>query len=178
MSISFISEWYDHEGYLDLWASLLQDTLDGLPPEVRRRARLLVSAHGLPRRFVDRGDPYVDHIKHTLHGVLDRIDTPPPAHLAFQSRTGPVEWIGPGTDEVIQRLASQGHDALVVWPISFVSDHIETTYEVGMLFRDAAERAGIAEYHVVPSFNDDPRLGSVLADLAVQHLGCGNGAPS
>jgi ferrochelatase len=170
MSISFVSEWYDHDGYLDLWTSLVARTLDGLDDDVRARARLLVSAHGLPKRFVDRGDPYVEHVKATLHHVLDRLDDPPPAHLAFQSRTGPVEWIGPGTEEVIQRLAAQGHDALVVWPISFVSDHIETTYEVGQLFRDEAENAGIREYHVVPSFNDDPRLASVLADLAVRHL--------
>lgn len=170
MSISFVSEWYDHDGYLDLWAALVRRTLDDLDPTVRSRVRLLVSAHGLPKRFVDRGDPYVEHIKTTLHQVLNRLDDPPPAHLAFQSRTGPVEWIGPGTEEVIQRLAAQGHDALVVWPISFVSDHIETTYEVGQLFRDEAENAGICEYHVVPSFNDDPRLASVLADLAVHHL--------
>ena len=170
MSVSFVSEWYDHGGYLDLWASLVQRTLDDLPEAVRARARLLVSAHGLPKRFIDRGDPYVDHIKGTLHGVLERLDNPPPAHLAFQSRTGPVEWIGPGTEEVITRLAAQGHDALVVWPISFVSDHIETTYEVDQLFRAEAEQAGITEYHVVPSFNDDPRLASVLADLTAGHL--------
>ncbi len=168
--LSFISSWHDHPGYLDLWAQQVQGALDALDPQVRARVRLLVSAHGLPQRFVDRGDPYVKHIKGTLHGVRERLKDPPPTHLAFQSRTGPVKWIGPGTEEVIRRLAAQGHDALLVWPISFVSDHIETTYEVGMLFRDEAERAGIREYHMVPSLNDHPQLWDVLADLVTTHL--------
>lgn len=170
LPLSFISAWYDHPGYLDLWAELIQRELDALPAGVRDRVQLLVSAHGLPQRFVDRGDPYVDHIRATMAGVLARFTDPPPAHLCFQSRTGPVKWIGPGTEETIRRLAAEGHDALLVWPIAFLSDHIETTYECGMLFRDAAREAGITEYRVVPAFNDHPALARVLADLVMGHL--------
>lgn len=170
LAISFVRSWYDHPGYLDLWAGLVQGTLDQVTPSLRNHAQLLVSAHGLPQRFVDGGDPYVDQVKATLQGVLDRLEDPPRAHLAFQSRSGPVKWIEPGTGETIRRLGRQGHRALVVWPISFVSDHIETTYEVGMLFRDEAARAGIEEYRVVPSFNDSPGFGAVLADLVTAHL--------
>lgn len=170
ISLSFIRAWYDHPGYLDLWAARVQAALDDLEPAVRERVHLVVSAHGLPQKFVDRGDPYVDHIKETLSGVLARIPDAPPHTLAFQSRTGPVKWIGPGTGEVVTRLASEGVDAMVVWPISFVSDHIETTYEVDMLFRGAAEAAGVTTYRMVPQFNDDPRLWEVLADLADTHL--------
>ena len=142
--ISFISEWHNHPGYLDLWARKIQEHLAPLST-IRDRIQLLVSAHGLPKKFVERGDPYVDHIKGTMEGVLSRLPDPPPAHLGFQSRTGPVTWIGPDTESVIRKLARQGHDALLVWPISFVSDHIETTFEVGMLFREEAEKAGISE---------------------------------
>ena len=170
MPISFVSQWYNHPGYLDLWAQRIQSALTALAPAVRERVQLLVSAHGLPERFVKRGDPYVEHIKATMTGVLERLDDPPNAHLGFQSRAGPVRWIGPETREVIRELACAGHDALLVWPIAFVSDHIETTYEVGMLFRDAATEAGITEYHVVPSFNDDPGLWTVLADLINSHM--------
>lgn len=176
LEISFIRSWHDFPGYLDLWASMVQETLDGLPPLVRERVHLLVSAHGLPKRFVDRGDPYVEHVRGTLNGVLSRIENPPPHHLAFQSRTGPVKWIGPGTGEEIQRLAEQGNDALVVWPVSFVSDHIETTYELGVLYREQARKAGITEYRIVPSFNDHPKLGDVLAGLVVDHLAEGGTA--
>jgi ferrochelatase len=170
MEISFISSWPDHPAYLDLWAKRIQEASSKLSPEVQRRIQLLVSAHGLPQKFVDRGDPYVEHIRCTMNGVLARLDDPPPAHLGFQSRTGPVKWIGPGTEEVIRELAAKGHDALLMWPIAFVSDHIETTYEIGMLFKDAAEAAGIKEYHMVSPFNDDPGLWDVLADLVVDHL--------
>ncbi len=168
--LSFVSQWYDHSGYLDLWAAKLQEALDGLTPSARERVQLVVSAHGLPQRFIDRGDPYVQHIEGTMNGVLDRLQDPPEAHLAFQSRTGPVKWIGPATQEVIRDLAARGHDTLLMWPIAFVSDHIETTYEIGMLFRDEATRAGVTEYHVVPSFNDDPRFWDVLASLVLSHL--------
>jgi ferrochelatase len=167
--ISFISDWYDHPGYLDLWARKIQEYLDPLST-IRDRIQLVVSAHGLPRKFVERGDPYVDHIKGTMEGVLSRLADPPPAHLGFQSRTGPVTWIGPATESVMQKLARQGHDALLVWPISFVSDHIETTFEVGMLFREEAGKVGINEYHVVSSLNGDERFPPVLADLALDHL--------
>jgi ferrochelatase len=170
MDISFISSWPEQPAYLDLWAKRIQESLSALPPAVRQQIQLLVSAHGLPQKFVDRGDPYVEHIKDTMNGVLARLDDPPPAHLGFQSRTGPVKWIGPGTEEVIQDLAAKGHDALLMWPIAFVSDHIETTYELGMLFRDEAVAAGVKEYHVVSPFNDDPDLWDVLGDLVVDHL--------
>jgi ferrochelatase len=170
MQISFIDSWHDQPSYLDLWATRVSNALDALPRDVRARVQLLVSAHGLPQKFIDRGDPYVEHIKGTMNGVLERLDNPPPAHLGFQSRTRPVEWIGPGTGDVIRRLAAQGHDALLVWPIAFVSDHIETTFEIGMLFRDEAMAAGITEYHVVSPFNDDPGLWDVLGDLVESHL--------
>jgi len=168
--ISFISSWYEEPRYLDLWARKVTGALDAMGPEVRERVQLVVSAHGLPRKFVDRGDPYVEHIEATLHGVLERLEDPPPHHLAFQSRTGPVRWIGPGTEEVLADLASRGHDAVLVWPISFVSDHVETLYEVGMLFREEAEEAGIEHYHVVPQFNDDPAFSDLLAGLVIDHL--------
>ncbi len=168
--ISFISRWYDQPRYLDLWASKVQRALDTLDPGARERVQLVVSAHGLPQKFVDRGDPYVEHINATMHGVLERLQDPPPHHLGFQSRTGPVKWIGPGTEDVLTGLAAEGHDAVLVWPIAFVSDHVETTYEVGMLFRDEAVEAGIEHYHMVPQFNDDPLFWDVLADLVVDHM--------
>lgn len=170
-ALEVVREWYDHPGYLDLWAAKVQESLDALAPDVRDRVRLVVSAHGLPERFIRRGDPYVDHVRATMRGVLRRIESPPPASLCFQSRTGPVKWIGPGTEEEIARLAAAGQDAILVWPISFVSDHVETLFEVGMLFRETAESAGVRHYHVVPAFNDDPRFASVLAAIAIAALG-------
>ena len=170
MSLSSISQWPEHPGYLDLWADRISTALNGMEPGLRKRIQLIVTAHGLPVRFVERGDPYVEHVKATMNGVLERIDDPPPSHLAFQSRTGPVEWVGPGTEDVIAELGAKGHDALLMWPISFVSDHIETTFEVDMLFREEAERAGIKEYFTLPGLNDDPALADILADLVKNHL--------
>jgi ferrochelatase len=170
MPISFVSQWYDFPGYLDLWADVLRMKLESLEASVRSRIHIVVSAHGIPQKFVDGGDPYVDHVQATMEGVLGRLEDPPEAHLAFQSRSGPAEWVGPGTEYVVRELALRGIDALLLWPISFVSDHIETTYEVDMLFREIALEAGVSEYHVVPAFNDDVRFCRVLADLVASRV--------
>ncbi len=170
LPISFISHWYDDPAFLDLWAGKIKTALEEMQPEVRKRVHLVVSAHGLPRKFVDEGDPYVEHIEATMEGVLKRLTDPPPAHLCFQSRSGPVEWTGPSTGEVIRSLAAECHDALLIWPISFVSDHVETLYELDIEYRQAAARTGIEEYHMVPSLNDDPDFFAVLADLVETHM--------
>ncbi len=170
LPISFISHWYDDPAFLDLWAGKIEKILEGMRPEVRESVQLVVSAHGLPRKFVDEGDPYVEHIEATMKGVLKKLTDPPPAHLCFQSRSGPAEWIGPSTGEVIRSLVAEGHDALLIWPISFVSDHVETLYELDSQYRQSAAQTGIEENHMVPSLNDDPDFFAVLADLVETHM--------
>ena len=170
LPISFISHWYDDPAFLNLWAGKIEKVLEGMRPEVRESVQLVVTAHGLPRKFVDEGDPYVEHIEATMEGVLKKLTEPPPAHLCFQSRSGPVDWIGPSTGEMITSLAAKGHHALLIWPISFVSDHIETLYELDIKYRQAALQSGIEEYHIVPSLNDDPEFFAVLAGLVETHM--------
>lgn len=170
LPISFISHWYDDPAFLDLWAGKIEKVLEGMRPEVRESVQLVVSAHGLPRKLVDEGDPYMEHVEATMKGVLKRLTDPPPAHLCFQSRSGPVEWIGPQTDEVIRRLASDKHSSLLMWPISFVSDHLETLNEIDVKYRHLAVQLGIREYLMVLSLNDDPAFFAVLADLVETHM--------
>ena len=165
LPISFISHWYDNPAFLDLWAAKIEKALEEMQPEVRERVHLVVSAHGLPRKFVDEGDPYLEHIEATMNGVLKRLTDPPPAHLCFQSRSGPVEWIGPSTGEMIDSLAEKNHKNLLIWSISFVSDHVETLNELNIKYRQTAAQRGIEEYHMVPSLNDDSAFFTVLADL-------------
>jgi ferrochelatase len=110
---------------------------------------LLYSAHSLPQSFIDEGDPYLDHIKFTIELVNRRLSSEPSNmrnlkwHLSFQSKTGPVKWLEPTTEETIIRLAKEGCKNLFVVPISFVSDHIETLYEIDILYNKLAEKHGI-----------------------------------
>ena len=131
---------------------------------------LLFSAHGLPQRFIDEGDPYVSHIDATRFAVLERLSLPNRQRIAYQSRTGPVRWIGPGTEETIRELAEEGVTDVLVIPLSFVSDHIETLYEVDMLFADAARAAGITGYYRTPALNTHPLFIEALAGLVHEHL--------
>ena len=162
-----IDTWYDHPGYLDALAHRTRVALD--VHFKGRRPTLLISAHGLPKHFIEAGDPYIDHIQVTMEGVLKRLPDLPVV-LGYQSRVGPVEWIGPSTDEVIRNLARDGVKDVLALPISFVSDHVETLYEVDLLYGDQARELGISNFKRVQSLNDFPPFLDALADLVEPKL--------
>jgi len=162
-----IDAWYDHPGYLDAMALRVKEALASFPEGAT--PTLLVSAHGLPKHFIEAGDPYCGHIRTTMEGVLARLPSLPHA-IGYQSRVGPVEWIGPSTDEVIRDLAHKGIKDVLVLPISFVSDHIETLYEVDMLYADQARALGIMNFRRVEALNDFPPFLDALADLVEPRL--------
>jgi ferrochelatase len=167
LRLDVVDRWYDHPGYIDSLVRRARAALDQFPAGAA--PTLLVSAHGLPQHFIDAGDPYCDHIQATMRAVLAQLP-PLPHALAYQSRVGPVPWIGPTTDEAIDRLAASGVRDLLVIPISFVSDHIETLYEVDMLYGEQAARRGIVHFRRVESLNDFPPFLDALADLVEPRL--------
>lgn len=163
--VTHIEHYADNPLYVEAVAETVRTAWARIPPSRRARTVLLFSAHGLPQRFIDEGDPYVQHIDATRFGVLERLQLSNRQLLAFQSRTGPVKWIGPGTEEVLAELGDEGVSDVLVIPLSFVSDHIETLYEVDMLFADAARAAGITGYYRPPALNSHPLFIEALADL-------------
>jgi len=168
--VMHIEHYADNPLYVEAVAETVRTAWAGIPPARRARTVLLFSAHGLPQRFIDEGDPYVRHIDATRFGVLERLQLSNRQLLAFQSRTGPVKWIGPGTEEVLAELGDEGVSDVLVIPLSFVSDHIETLYEVDMLFADAAKAAGITGYYRPPALNAHPLFIEALADLVRTRL--------
>lgn len=169
--VTGIPSYPDDPLYLDAMAGTVRQAYDAYPSDRRDRMVVLFSAHGLPKAFVDRGDPYVEHIQATRRGILERLGIPNRHELAYQSRTGPVEWIGPGTEEMIAELAKEGVRDLLLVPLSFVSDHIETLYEVDMLFAEEAQKHGIETYRRPPALNTHPVFIEALAGLVERHLG-------
>ncbi|NOY54167.1 MAG: ferrochelatase [Deltaproteobacteria bacterium] len=165
-----VRSWCDHPAYLDVLASKVREGLADFPEECRDEVEVVFSAHALPQRMIDEGDPYLSEIEKTVRGVVERVDGIS-HHLAFQSRSGPVKWMRPGTEEVIDRLAAAGKKALLMVPVSFVSDHIETLYEIDMLYRDRAKERGITEYRRTESINIDPEFINVLARIVEEHMG-------
>ncbi len=168
--ISHIDRYPDDPLYLDAVADTVRSALQRFAPEVRDRVVILFSAHGLPTRFVDAGDPYIEHVETTRRGVLERLRVPNREMLGFQSRTGPVKWIGPGTDELIRRLGAEGLEELLIVPLSFVSDHIETLYEVDILFTELARTVGITDCRRPEALNTSPLFIDALARLVERHL--------
>jgi protoporphyrin/coproporphyrin ferrochelatase len=165
--LDVIDRWYDHPAYIHALVLRTKEALAGFPEG--SRPTILVSAHGLPQHFIDAGDPYCQHIETTMHGILAQLPSLPHV-LAYQSRVGPVPWIGPSTEEVIRRLASEKTRDVLVIPISFVSDHIETLYEIDLLYGDQARREGIANFRRVESLNDFPPFLDALAELVEPRL--------
>jgi ferrochelatase len=156
--------------YVDAMTDTVSRAWDTIPVDRRADTVLLFSAHGLPQKFVDQGDPYVQDIEATRRGILDRLKLPNRHLLAYQSRTGPVKWLGPGTEETLRDLGREGVKDVLVLPLSFVSDHIETLYEVDLLFADAAREAGITGYYRPEALNRSPLFVAALAGLVTDHL--------
>jgi ferrochelatase len=171
-----VREYHDHPRYVEALAGTVRTALRGVSARRRDSATILFSAHGLPKRFVDAGDPYPRQIERTRDLVLERLAVRNPSRLSFQSRVGPVRWIGPDTADVVAELGRAGVKALVVVPIAFVSDHIETLFEIGMLYGNQAREAGIEEFVRVPALNADPLFVAALADLVEERLRAGPAA--
>ena len=125
----------------------------------------MFTAHGLPEKIARSGDPYVEHVIATCHGVAARLGlSPEDWELAFQSRVGPVKWVGPYTDELIAEAAAL-RQAIVLVPLAFVSEHSETLVELDIDYRRLALERGAAAYIRVPTVSIHPRFVGGLADI-------------
>ncbi|GAB4174046.1 MAG: ferrochelatase [Geothermobacteraceae bacterium] len=170
LEFSVIEQWYDWPPYLDALASRIRQGLEQFHDLIRDEVRILFSAHALPQKFIDRGDPYLEHVQTTVREVMKRVGHPHHA-IGFQSRSGPVRWMEPDTIDVIKMFGEQGVPGLLVVPISFVSDHIETLHEIDIQYRDLALESGIQHFHRAPSLNDGADFIAAMAELVRQHLG-------
>jgi ferrochelatase len=127
--------------------------------------RLLLTAHGLPQKIVKAGDPYPRQVERTASAVVAALAEPDlDWQVCYQSRVGPLEWIGPPTDAEIRRAGAEGVP-LVVAPISFVSEHSETLVELDLDYRNVARDSGVPAYFRVPSVGVEPAFIGGLANL-------------
>jgi len=159
-----ITSWPTHKGYLSCLADKI---LDGLKTFGDEPVELLYSAHSLPVSFINEGDPYVSQLKQTITGV--ELITGKSGRICYQSRSGPVEWLAPSTPDMINDLAEAGAKNILMVPISFVSDHVETLYEINIQYRELAGTYGI-RLESTESLNTDPAFIEVLRDLVLKSL--------
>lgn len=163
----FIEKWYDDEDYIASYAGLIQRALENLD---LRSTEILFSAHSIPLFNIKNGDPYEKHILETTELIIRKLNWKKKWHLGYQSKIGPIKWLEPSTDKVIKAIASKNKNAnILVVPISFVSEHVETIFEIGMLYKDIAKKCGIKRFARVPALNTDKYL---IQALYNQVVGC------
>ncbi len=141
------------------------------------RPRLLFSAHGLPKKIVARGDPYVWQVERSARAIAEALASDRPDldwAVCYQSRVGPLEWVGPSTEDEIAR-AGRDRAAVVLAPIAFVSEHSETLVELDIEYRKLAEAAGVPAYYRVPALGTEPAFIEALAGLVRGALAAGPG---
>ncbi|MGZ5933139.1 MAG: ferrochelatase [Rhizomicrobium sp.] len=156
----------ESEGFVAAAAALIHQTLTRAKPGVHYR--LLLSAHGLPKRTIAKGDPYQWEVERTAAAIVDvlgikNLDW----QVCYQSRVGPLEWIGPSTDAEIRRAGADGKGVAIV-PIAFVSEHSETLVELDLEYAHLALNAGVRDYLRVPTVSAHPKFIEALADLVMR----------
>lgn len=164
MTVSLVERFNNHADYISILQNKIEAARQKFP--AGQSAKLLFSAHSLPVKMVEGGDPYVDQVRETVvlaAGDQDHM-------LSFQSRSGPVKWVGPETSATIQKLGADGVKSLIIVPISFVSDHLETLHEVDIELAELAHESGIENFVRTESFNDDPAFISLLSRLVTEKI--------
>ncbi|XP_050300398.1 ferrochelatase, mitochondrial [Anthonomus grandis grandis] len=170
MKLSIIDRWSAHPLLAKCFADLIKNELQNLPEDVRNEAVILFSAHSLPLKAVNRGDPYPSEVGCTVQLVMNELRHCNPFQLVWQSKVGPLPWLGPFTDDSVKGYAKQGKKALVVVPIAFVNEHIETLHELDIELVEDAHKAGIQIIRRVPAPNDHPLFIEAMTDIVKNHL--------
>jgi len=160
--ISYIRQFYNHPLYIQALVEKIEQGLRGFAE--RSRVQLFFSAHSLPQSFIADGDPYLEQIQATVRLVMEHFGGVA-HHLAFQSRAGPVKWLEPSTGDKLKELAALGHREVLMVPLSFVSDHIETLHEIDIEYREEAHKLGITDFRRMESLNSSPTFIQCLVEL-------------
>lgn len=165
---SVIDRWPAHQGLIEAFAQNIEAKLAEYPEERRKDVVLLFSAHSLPMSVVNRGDPYPAEVAATVYGVMQRLKFANPYRLCWQSQVGPSAWLGPQTSTTVEEYIAKGQKGLILVPIAFTSDHIETLYE---LDEEVIGESGHTDtVKRAESLNGSPVFIKALADIARAHL--------
>jgi len=168
-----VFEYATYPKYIEALSDRIDEGLERFPKEVRDDVHFLFSAHGTPlKEMEERRDPYCCLVHSTVKHLMEHRDFDHSFNTAFQSKVGPSEWLTPATDEEVERLAEEGENVLVI-PVAFVTDHIETSYELAIEIPEELEEEGAPipeHYEVMPGLNSHPKFIETLADMTAAQL--------
>lgn len=157
-----------HPLFIDAHAEGVREELAKFPDPRPESVHLVFSAHSIPKKLVTKeGDPYPSEVEASVRAILAKLAWKGRSTLAYQSKLGPIEWLGPATSAVLAELGARRERQVLVVPIAFVTDHVETLQEIDQLFAGQAREAGIEHFRRTPGLNDRPTFLRALADLAV-----------
>ena len=170
---SVIDRWPTHPRFIEAMAETVKQGLAGFSDEERDDVLILFSAHSLPLDVINRGDAYPAEIGASTHEVMKRLDYSHEYIVSYQSDVGPVPWLGPSTEKVLESLGEKKRRNVLVVGIAFTSDHIETLHELDIEYGEVAHKAGITNFKRAPALNGLPVFQDALAEVVVEHLQAG-----
>ena len=171
LDYSLIEHYYDQPTYIDAFVERVQQGLERFPEDIRGEVNILFSAHGTPMKLVRQGDPYSHQIAKTVDAIMKRGEVKQPHSLCYQSKVGPLKWLTPSTPDTIADLASKGVKHMLLVPVAFASDHLETLFELGIEYRRQARERGVLQYEVTEGLNHSPKFIRALAELVLEEAG-------
>ena len=163
-----IEKFFDHPLYIQSIAENIALTLTHF--DAPDRTHIVFSAHGLPLSLIERGDPYAKHVEETMRLVMQHGAWKNAHTLCYQSKVGRRKWLTPSLTETIENLARSGEKRLLVVPIAFVTEHIETLHEINIEAREEAHKLGVEQFEMMPAVGDSPTFISALADLVLKAI--------
>lgn len=162
-----IKQYPDDDFFIDTMVDMINEKLEHITDP--SKYRLLLSAHGLPKKTIDAGDLYQAQVEQTCAALMEKINNKALDHVVcYQSRVGPLEWIGPSTDDEIER-ASKDNKNIIMVPVAFVSEHSETLVELDIEYKKLAEKTGIKEYIRISTVQDRDRFIKGLSALVMEN---------
>lgn len=168
---TYVHEYATHPKFIQAISTRIDEAIARFPADVRRQIQLVFSPHGTPLyEMKKRRDPYCCLVHSTVEQVMRLRGNDLPFHVSFQSKVGPAEWLTPSTQNKLIELGQSGHKAVLVIPVAFVTDHIETEYELDIMLRDDVHKNGIEHYEVTKGLNSHPLFIETLADAVAAQL--------
>ena len=167
-ALRVVPPYYAHAAYID---ALAQSVRESMTPVPRPPDKIIISFHGIPQRYVDRGDPYASHCEATARSLADRAGLAEGSYLiSYQSRSGREPWLLPNTDETLAELARNGARHVMVICPGFVADCLETIDEIGHVGREQFRAAGGETLQLVEGLNDRPRWIAAMTEIVLEQL--------
>ncbi|KAJ1920132.1 hypothetical protein H4219_001505 [Mycoemilia scoparia] len=170
---SVIDRWGNNPLFIEAMANNIELEVKKIDPSWRDSTPILFSAHSLPLQVVDRGDPYIAEVCSSSLMIISELrkrGIVNPYRVIWQSAVGPLRWMGPQTEDVIEQCAKRGHKALVLVPVAFTSDHIETLSELDIEYCELAKEHGVQQFLRVPAMNGNSTFIKGLAETVKEHL--------